>query len=49
MLHNDFDDEFETLTAMLVDDVTSGTLLFEDDGSFVFTPGFDGPTVVTFT
>jgi VCBS repeat-containing protein len=44
VLTNDTDAENATLTAMLVDNVRNGTLAFNADGSFRYTPrdGFDG-------
>ncbi len=49
VLENDSDPEGQPLTARVVTAPTSGTLLLDSDGSFVYTPtvGFSG--VVTFT
>ncbi len=49
VLANDSDADGDPITAVLVGDVTSGTLALEEDGSFVYTPaaGFTGE--VTFT
>lgn len=43
-LTNDFDSENNPLTAILVDSVEHGTLTFNSDGSFIYTPnqGFTG-------
>ena len=46
VLANDWDDDFDTLSAVLVDDVQNGTLVLNSDGSFDYTPaqnfvGFD--------
>jgi predicted extracellular nuclease len=38
VLANDTDIDGDTLTAVLVDDVSNGTLALADDGSFVYTP-----------
>jgi len=52
VLENDTAPNSETLHAVLVDDVpaSAGTLAFESDGSFVFTPesGFVGMTTFTY-
>jgi len=44
VLSNDFDDDGDPLSAVLVDDVDHGTLTLYDDGSFDYTPnaGFAG-------
>ena len=41
VLANDSDPSGDTLTAVLVDDVTSGTLVLAADGSFTYTPNQD--------
>jgi VCBS repeat-containing protein len=38
VLENDIDFDGDLLTAILVSDVTHGTLAFNDDGSFIYTP-----------
>lgn len=50
ILGNDSDAENDPLTAILVDDVTNGTLVLNVDGSFVYTPtaGFVGTDTFTY-
>ena len=49
MLGNDTDAEDNTLTAILVDDVASGTLSLDDDGSFTYQPDADFSGTDSFT
>lgn len=49
VLVNDSDAESDPLTAVLVRDVTLGTLTLEPDGAFVYTPPRDFDGVQTFT
>lgn len=49
VLSNDMDSEGNPLTAILVDDVSSGTLNLNSDGGFVYTPTVDFFGIVTFT
>jgi len=49
VLENDSDPEDDALTAVLVDDVQNGTLDFEKDGSFTYTPNTDFSDEDTFT
>ncbi|WP_286760649.1 Ig-like domain-containing protein, partial [Salegentibacter sp. UBA1130] len=49
VLENDSDPEDDALTAVLVDDVQNGTLNFENDGSFTYTPNTDFSDEDTFT
>jgi hypothetical protein len=50
VLANDSDPESDPMTAVLVADVTSGTLLLNSDGSFQYTPapGFSGTDTFTY-
>ena len=48
-LGNDSDVEGDPLTAVLIADVGSGTLILDPDGSFVYTPVADFDGQVTFT
>ncbi|TQI71449.1 putative secreted protein (Por secretion system target) [Gramella sp. Hel_I_59] len=50
VLANDMDADGDELTATLVENVTNGTLEFESDGSFVYTPddGFIGDDSFTY-
>ena len=50
VLHNDTDSDFDSLTAMLVSDVSHGTLDFHADGSFTYMPttGFVGTDHFTY-
>jgi len=50
VLENDSDVDGDTLSAILVDDVTSGTLTLNADGSFVYTPNdyFNGTDSFTY-
>ena len=48
VLMNDVDPE-DPLTAVLVDDVSNGTLAFSNDGSFTYTPDPDFEGIDTFT
>ncbi len=50
VLANDFDVDFDALEAILVDDVTGGTLTLNPDGSFEYTPdpGFVGSDSFTY-
>jgi hypothetical protein len=41
VLANDSDADLDTLTAVLVDNVTNGTLALASDGSFTYTPSLD--------
>jgi uncharacterized repeat protein (TIGR01451 family) len=41
VLANDSDADLDTMTAVLVDNVTNGTLALAPDGSFTYTPGLD--------
>jgi VCBS repeat-containing protein len=49
VLGNDSDADDDALMAVLVSTPTSGTLAFDADGSFVYTPTLDFNGVVTFT
>jgi Ca2+-binding RTX toxin-like protein len=49
VLGNDTDPNGDTLTAVLVNDVSSGTLALNPNGSFTYTPGEDTSGPVTFT
>jgi hypothetical protein len=49
VLANDTDADGDTLTVTLVDDVSAGTLVFNADGSFTYTPDADFYGEVTFT
>ncbi|MEN6403342.1 MAG: Ig-like domain-containing protein, partial [Armatimonadia bacterium] len=49
VLANDYDDNGRALTAALGTDVGSGTLVFNSDGSFSYTPVADFAGSVTFT
>ncbi len=49
MLDNDTDADGDTLTAVLVDDVTNGTLTLDSDGSFIYVPNADYFGTDTFT
>ena len=49
VLANDTDREGDSLSAMLVDDVTNGTLSFLADGSFTYTPDADFSGADSFT
>ena len=50
VLANDFDQDGDPLTAVLVDDVSNGTLSFNADGAFTYTPaaGFEGNDSFTY-
>jgi hypothetical protein len=50
VLANDDDPDGDALTAVLVDDVTDGSLALNDDGSFTYTPdaGFSGTDGFTY-
>ena len=50
VLGNDTDPENDPLTAILVDDVTNGTLTLNSDGSFTYTPNanFSGTDIFTY-
>ncbi|MFT4304017.1 MAG: Ig-like domain-containing protein [Candidatus Woesearchaeota archaeon] len=49
-LSNDYDDNDDDLVVILESDVTNGTLVFDQDGSFNYTPnlGFEGIDVFTY-
>ena len=49
VLINDVDPEGDPLTAVLVDDVSNGTLVLNPDGSFSYTPDQDFTGIDTFT
>ncbi|NCG17419.1 MAG: tandem-95 repeat protein [Rhodobacterales bacterium] len=51
VLANDSDDDSDPLTAILVDDVSNGTLVLNADGSFTYTPNlnFTGGDSFTYT
>ncbi len=49
VLANDTDVDGDTLTAVLVDDVSSGTLTLNPDGSFTYEPELNFNGTVTFT
>jgi VCBS repeat-containing protein len=49
VLVNDLDVELDSLTAVLVSDVSSGSLALAADGSFVYTPAADFAGVDSFT
>jgi len=49
VLANDSDLDGDPLTAILLSNPTSGTLVFNEDGSFVYTPGVDFYGVDAFT
>jgi len=49
VLSNDTDPESDPLTATLVDDVTQGSLTFNEDGSFSYTPPANTHGSATFT
>ena len=49
LLGNDSDIDGDYLTAVLVADVTSGTLVLSANGSFIYTPEVDLFGTVTFT
>jgi hypothetical protein len=50
VLANDSDPDFDALSAVLVDDVSNGTLALSPDGSFVYepSPGFSGTDTFTY-
>ena len=50
VLANDTDQDGDTLTAVLVDDVSHGSLTLNTDGSFIYTPdaGFAGSDLFTY-
>ena len=50
LLSNDYDDDDDPMTAVLVDDVVNGTLTLAADGSFTYVPnsGFFGPDSFTY-
>jgi VCBS repeat-containing protein len=50
ILENDTDPDYETLTALLVDSVSNGTLTFKSNGSFIYNPenGFNGEDSFTY-
>src|SRR5262245_37926574 len=49
VLGNDIDADGDTLTAILVDGPDNGTLIFNDDGTFTYTPDADFNGTDTFT
>jgi VCBS repeat-containing protein len=49
VLNNDSDPDSDPITAVLVSDVTNGTLALAADGSFVYTPDADYFGTDTFT
>src|SRR6185295_3376035 len=49
VLGNDTDTENDSLTAVLVTDVSSGTLSLDSDGGFTYTPDADFNGVDSFT
>ena len=49
VLANDSDNDGDTLTAVLVTDVTNGVLALSSDGSFTYTPNLNFSGVDTFT